>query len=231
MVPGGFLSDARKTGCDPLGLSASYSLSNRSPEEQVEKTTGCFRSLPVTARNGCRVIAAFALVVALCLAPTLTGQALPVPRKAGDLVIQTTDGHKIALNNYKGKVVELSFIFTTCVHCQQMCGEMNQLYAQYGSAGFQPLAVAWNEDAKSLVPQFVRDFKIAFPVGYSDRPAVFAYLGISFMDQRTVVPQMMWIDRKGNVRAQTPPAGDGNMLTMDYYRKTITALLAEPHER
>lgn len=42
---------------------------------------------------------------------------------------------------------------------------------------------------------------------------------------------MMWIDRKGNVRAQTPPTGDGNMLTMDYYRKTIATLLAEPHAR
>lgn len=178
-------------------------------------------------RGGLPVIA----TLALCCAPILLGQALPVPRKAGDLVIQTADGHKIALDSYKGKVVVLSFIFTTCVHCQQMSGEMNQLYAQYGPAGFQPLAVAWNEDAKSLVPQFVRDFKITYPVGFSDRPAVFAYLGISFMDQRTVVPQMMWIDRKGNVRAQTPPTGDGNMLTTDYYRKTITALLAEPAGR
>lgn len=167
-------------------------------------------------------------LLALCFVPVLSGQALPVPRKATNLVIQTPEGHKFDLASYKGKVVVVSFIFTTCVHCQQMSGEMNQLYAQYGSDGFQPLAVAWNEDAKDLVPQFVKDLKITYPVGYTDRAGAFAYLGISFMDTRTVVPQMVWIDRKGNVRAQTPPAGDGNMLSIDYYRKMITTLLAEP---
>jgi cytochrome oxidase Cu insertion factor (SCO1/SenC/PrrC family) len=89
---------------------------------------------------------AFALLAFCCCAPILIAQALPVPRKAADLVFQTTGGHNIALDTYKGKVIVLSFIFTTCVHCQQMTGEMNQLYAQYGPAGFQPLAVAWNED-------------------------------------------------------------------------------------
>jgi peroxiredoxin len=166
--------------------------------------------------------------LALCFAPFLAAQALPVPRKAADFTVQMPDGKKVDLNSYKGKVVVLNFIFTTCIHCQQMSGEMNQLFAQYGSQGFQPLAVAWNEDAKSLVPQFVKDFKITYPVGYSDRAGAFAYLGMSFMDQRTVVPQMVWIDRKGIVRAQTPPEGDPNMLTEGYFRKMITTLLAEP---
>jgi hypothetical protein len=48
------------------------------------------------------------------------------------------------------------------------------------------------------------------------------------LDQRSVVPQMMWIDRKGMVRAQTPAAGDMSMLTETYYRQTIATLLAEP---
>lgn len=161
------------------------------------------------------------------MTPLLLAQ-LPVPRKAPDLTIQLPDGHKLQLDSYRGKVVVLNFIFTTCVHCQQMSGEMNQLYAQYGPAGFQPLAVAWNDDAKGLVPQFVKELKITYPVGYSDRAGVFAYLGISFMDQRTVVPQMVWIDRKGVIRAQTPPEGDVNMLSMEYYTKMIKTLLAEP---
>jgi hypothetical protein len=57
---------------------------------------------------------------------------------------------------------------------------------------------------------------------------VLGFLGIALMDQRTVVPQMAWIDRKGMVRAQTPSIGDENMMTEAYYRQMITTLVAEP---
>ena len=49
-VPPLFLRNTRKTDRDPLRVGARAGVSNRSPEERVEKTTGCFRSLPVTAR-------------------------------------------------------------------------------------------------------------------------------------------------------------------------------------
>ena len=159
---------------------------------------------------------------------SLSAQTLPVPRKASEFAIQSVDGQKLLLSGYKGKVVVLNFIHTTCPHCQQLSMTMNQLYAEYGAQGFQPIAIAWNDNAQSLAPEFGKAFRLSYTLGYSDRPTVLGYLGVSMLDQRSVVPQMIWIDRKGMVRAQTPSAGDMSMLTETYYRQMITTLLAEP---
>ncbi len=168
------------------------------------------------------------LSIALCFILAAGTQSLPVPRPAAPLTIDFPDGRKQPLSAYRGKVVALCFIHTTCPHCQELSGEMGRLYAQYGAQGFQPLLIAWNDGAKVLLPDFVKTYHVTFPAGYSDRQKVLAYLGISVMDTRLVVPQMLWIDRKGVVRAQTPSVGDENMLTDAYFRKTIANLLAEP---
>ncbi len=169
--------------------------------------------------------------LALVFIVALGAQTLPVPRKASEFVIASIDGQKLPLSGYRGKVVALSFIHTTCPHCQQLCTTMNQLNAEYGAQGFQPVAIAWNDNAQSLAQQFAKAFQLTYPVGYADRPTVLGYLGISMLDQHLVVPQMIWIDRKGVVRAQTPVAGDHNLLTESYYRQMITTLLAEPGPR
>src|SRR6266700_1606202 len=93
-------------------------------------------------------------LLALTFIASLSAQTLPVPRKAGELVISSIDGQKFTLSGYSGKVVVLCFIHTTCQHCQHLCMTMNQLNAEYGAQGFQPVAIAWNDKAESLAPEF-----------------------------------------------------------------------------
>ena len=50
----------------------------------------------------------------------------PVPRHADPLTIVEASGKKLPLSSYKGKVVLLQFLLTTCQHCQQAA----QLYAK-----------------------------------------------------------------------------------------------------
>jgi peroxiredoxin len=168
------------------------------------------------------------VIGAVLVAAMAVGQTLPAPHKAAEFDIHAADGRTIELSGFQGKVVLLAFIHTTCPHCQQLCQTMNQLYAQYGAQGFQPVAIAWNDNAEGLAPQFAREFHLMYPVGATDRRTALGYLGISLMDQLAVVPQMVWIDRKGMVRAQTPADGDLNMTTEAYIQKMTTTLLAEP---
>jgi hypothetical protein len=53
------------------------------------------------------------------------------------------------------------------------------------------------------------------------------FLGISAIE-RFVVPQVVWIDRKGMIRAQTPALGDEKQLSEAYWREMIDNLLKEP---
>jgi peroxiredoxin len=154
----------------------------------------------------------------------------PVLRKAPELVLNFPDGSQKLLSNYRGKVISLLFVHTTCPHCQHACGVFSKLYAEFGAKGYQPIAVAWNENSKMLVPAFVQTYGVTFPVAYidySERAKVLDYLNFSLMD-RTVVPQIVWIDRKGMIRSQTPAIGDEKMLQEDYWRHMIETLIAEP---
>src|SRR3982751_4521354 len=113
----------------------------------------------------------FALLAAFALAAAPAFSA-EIPRKAPELVIQLPDGSQKLLSSYRGKVVVLEFVYTTCPHCQHSCQLLTQLQKEYGPRGFQPLAVAWNDMSKMLVPDFVKEFKGTFPVGCGDRHVV-----------------------------------------------------------
>jgi len=122
--------------------------------------------------------------------------------------------------------VVLEFIFTTCPHCQHSCQMLSQLQKEYGPKGFQPLAVAWNDMAKMLVPDFVKENHVTFPVGYGDRNLANTYLQ-NPPEESLSVPQIVFIDRKGMIRMQSLPRNDGATGSEANVRQMIEKLLAE----
>src|SRR5580700_8572803 len=148
----------------------------------------------------------------------------PMPRKAPELTVVEPSGKQTLLSSYRGKVVLLAFIFTTCPHCQAECGVMDKLQADLGPKGFQPLAVAFNDNAGMLVSGFIQNFHTTFPVGYAGRQTVTDYLG--FEDKPGWnVPQMVLIDRKGVIVAQSALKGSEELQEENSLRKKITELL------
>ena len=171
-------------------------------------------------------------VAAAALACTfaLHAEIPPAPRPAPDFTIKYADGNQVPLSSFKGKVVALTFIFTTCIHCQHASQAFSKLYTEYGPRGFQPVGVAINEMANLFVDDFMKNYGINYKVGFSPLEPVLAFLGISPME-RYVVPQIVWIDRKGIIRSQTSAlTGDEQMRTEPYWRSMIETLLKEPVE-
>src|SRR5580692_10672664 len=155
-------------------------------------------------------------------------EAPPVLRKSPEFVIKFVDGKQMLLSSLKGKVVALLMVHTTCPHCQHTSQVFTQLYNEYGPRGFQPVDAAFNTMANMYVSDFVKNYNIGYPVGYSTPEEVVAYLGFNVMERYTV-PQIVWIDRKGNIRSQTPAAGDDqSFYTEAYWRNMIETLLKEP---
>ncbi len=161
-------------------------------------------------------------------ADALKTETPPVLRKSPEFVIKFVDGKQMLLSSLKGKVVALLMVHTTCPHCQHTSQVFTELYKEYGPRGFQPVDAAFNTMANMYVPDFVKNFNIGYPVGYSTPEEVMTYLGYSLMERYTV-PQIVWIDRKGNIRSQTTAAGDeANLYTEGYWRNMIETLLKEP---
>jgi thiol-disulfide isomerase/thioredoxin len=133
------------------------------------------------------------------------------------------------LSSLRGKVVALLFVHTTCPHCQRTSQVFTKLYQEYKPRGFEVVDVAFNTMANIYVRDFVRDYAVGYPVGFGAPEDVLNYLGFSVME-RYVVPQIVWIDRQGNIRSQTPAMGDEKLLQESYWRSMIETLLKEPAE-
>jgi peroxiredoxin len=149
----------------------------------------------------------------------------PTPRKAPEITIVEPSGKQTLLTSYRGKVVLLAFIFTTCPHCQAVTGVLTKLNNELGPKGFQPLAVAFNDNAGMLVNAFVQNFHPNFPVGYAARPTVMDYLHVTDDAPGWSVPQIVLIDRKGMIVAQSAPKGSEELQEESSLRKKITDLL------
>jgi peroxiredoxin len=165
-----------------------------------------------------------ALALALALASL---RAADVPRKAPELAIQLVNGEQLLLSQFRGKVVMIAFVHTTCPHCQHDSAIMERLYQELGPRGFQPLDVAFNDNASMLVPEFVKMLGLTYPVGVAPRDTVMEYLQHSYAEPM-YVPQMVFIDRKGVIRAQH--GGIDDFLKTDLeknIREQIETLLKE----
>ena len=160
--------------------------------------------------------------------------AAPVPRTAPEFKIHEPSGKDTLLSSQKGKVVVIQFLFTWCPHCQASAQWLSKMQAELGPKGLQVFGVAFNDEVQTkdmaanlkTTSEFLQYAK--FPVGLvSTKEPVLRFLGFSVMDAYGV-PQLVVIDKKGVIRAQTTPRPSGTSVASEsVMRDTVTKLLAE----
>jgi thiol-disulfide isomerase/thioredoxin len=169
------------------------------------------------------------LAMAALVAISLPAADKNTVRKAPELAFTVGQEQKL-LSQYRGKIVALEFIFTTCPHCQAWAKTMSKFQQEFGSRGFQAIDVAVNDNADLLVGNFAKEFQVNFPVGWTLRDQAVSFMG--FSSAYFVVPQLALIDRKGYIHYQTPakeePGGDWDKLMKeDVIRQHIEELLSQ----
>src|SRR5712671_2754336 len=112
-------------------------------------------------------IRSFACAILACSAALAADTARPSPA----FTITRTGAAPLTLSQYRGKVVALAFIYTSCSHCQQLTTELNLIAREYQPRGVQILECAFNGDAIPTMPEFLQRFEPSFPVGYSTQAA------------------------------------------------------------
>ena len=123
------------------------------------------------------------------------------PRPLADVPIPTPGGKKINLRQYRGKVVLMMIISTTCADCIKSAEMINRIQKEYGPQGFQAVAAAGDENAQYLVEPFAQRYGLTFPVGYLNMSEMVRLADIP-KDKRPVAPIFMFIDQSGTVRFQ-----------------------------
>ena len=151
------------------------------------------------------------LVLSAVSTVSLIAGDVVVPRKAPELAFTIPGEGQKLLSQYRGKVVALEFIMTTCPHCQAASRDMTKYQAEFGGRGLQVIDLAINaldgtggpSEAAEMVTRFKNSFQVGFPVGYLPRAEMMNFMGFTLAD-RMVVPQLVLIDRKGIIHYQTP---------------------------
>jgi peroxiredoxin len=153
-----------------------------------------------------RLLAFIALAAPLLVVPAFSVQ---LPRKAPEFAIQMADGPQQLLSTYRGKVVAMAFMYTTCSHCQHTAGVLAKVQTEYAAKGVQVLGVTFDQGSAFRVKQFIKDYGVNFPCGFSSEGSVKEFLQIPATDPY-FVPILVFIDKTGNIRSEY--IGDENFL-------------------
>lgn len=167
-------------------------------------------------RTQCAIVA---LIVASQVAPAIAQESI---RKSPELAFTIPGQGQKLLSQFRGKVVALEFILTTCPHCQAASKVMTGMQERYGDRGFQALDVAVDPNADLRAENFAKEYQVGFPVGWVPIEQMMNYMGFT---NRPVVPQLVLIDRAGNIHYQTPRDGDANSMNEDVIARRIEELL------
>ena len=82
---------------------------------------------------------------------------------APQFTLTNPTGKKVALNDFRGKLVLLNFWATWCAPCREEMPAMERVYHRFKDKGFVILGVNVKDDKKSAL-SFLKELKITFPI-------------------------------------------------------------------
>ncbi|RMF87755.1 MAG: TlpA family protein disulfide reductase [Nitrospirae bacterium] len=138
-----------------------------------------------------------ALVLAACRrqAPPEGGGTAGAPATLPALTLTDLSGHTLDLAALKGKVVIIDFWATWCPPCREAIPDLIDLKRRYGPKGLEVVGISLDENPDRVLPRFVRDFGINYPVVKGNEEIAGAFGGILGL------PTTFVVDREGKVRS------------------------------
>ena len=119
------------------------------------------------------------------------------------------------LSSFKGKVVALAFIHTTCSHCQDLTRVLNVIQKDYQARNVVVLACAFEDGVVQNFLGYLKALQPTFPAGIAPESEVKKYL--DWNDKRDgalMIPHMVFLDAKGIIRGDFD-GKDGFYSNMD----------------
>jgi thiol-disulfide isomerase/thioredoxin len=106
-----------------------------------------------------------------------------------------SDGHRVTLAEYAGKVLVLDFYATWCAPCRESIPHLSALQNKYGAQGLQIVGLnVGGPDDRIKVPDFARELAIHYPLGFPDKTLTDLFLS----DDQTI-PQTFVFGRDGQL--------------------------------
>ncbi|HUG33902.1 MAG TPA: TlpA disulfide reductase family protein [Anaerolineales bacterium] len=142
----------------------------------------------------------------------LSAVPVEVEYPAPELTLTDVEGEAHSLADYRGTVVLVNLWATWCEPCKEEMPALQAFHNKYADEGFTVIGINDGDPTKDVL-QFVRDFKLTFPVWldpkYIATEEAFKTMNLptSYVIDRTGTFRFFWlgaIDRKNLERYVTP---------------------------
>jgi len=163
------------------------------------------------------ICAAFS--VASLSAGPLSGRRIP----SFSLPDMTATYHDIL--DYRGKVVLVEVMQTTCPHCQKLAGQLEKVQDKYGDK-VSILSIVVPPDNADTVKQFAIRFHIRYPILFDCGQAAAALLKATPQNPKVTFPQLLLVDKSGMIREDYEGERDEAFLSGQGLFERIDKLLA-----
>lgn len=124
-----------------------------------------------------------------------------IGRRFPSIQIPAPGNAKIDLDKYRGKILVLALLSTTCEECIHTMGVLTTVQNEKGNGRVQVVAATANTIEPAEVAAFIKKYKPPFPVGFVD-PTLFQKIAAIGPEVRPFVPTLLYMDAKGIVRYQ-----------------------------
>jgi len=135
------------------------------------------------------------LALLLCSAALVAADA---PRRAPGFALVDLQGRFHDLADYRGKVLVLEFLKTTCPHCATFTETLARVEKKYGNK-VAILAVAnVNTDTPQQLQQFIAGHNLNYPLVLDQGQMMYSYI---LSPQHADLPRVYVIDANGYIQA------------------------------
>lgn len=158
-----------------------------------------------------------AVTMAACSGPeSAASQGISVGNRARDFTLESLDGGKVSLSDYKDQVVLVNLWATWCPPCRAEIPDLEAAYRAHKDEGFVVLGVNVEESAQAIEP-FVADLDMTYPVLLDERGQV-------MNDYRALgLPISLLVDREGVIQERHV-----GILTASQLERYLSELLSGP---
>ena len=116
--------------------------------------------------------------------------------------------------DYRGKVVIIDFMQTTCNVCMKLADELLQVKAKYGDK-VAILSVTTLPDNFEKADKFASEHKIPWPVLFDSGQVMMSYLKVTPANPQVHFPHIFIVDGSGMIRYDFEGAADLRELSAD----------------
>lgn len=156
------------------------------------------------------------VLLAACTGPgSAAPQGISEGNRGRDFTLESLDGTKVALSDYRGNVVVLNFWASWCAPCRAEIPDLEAAYQAYKDEGLVILGINVEESRQKIDP-FVIEFGITYPVLLDEQGQVmneYRALGL---------PMSLVLDQEGMIQVRHM-----GLLTADQLEKYLAKILPD----